>query len=153
MTAGMIAVGQKLPEFSLHNQDGTIRTNASYEGKWMALFVYPKDDTPGCTIEAKGFSKTTSDYDAASAVAVGISADDAASHRAFCDKHALGVELLADPGAHLLGALGVEKSERGSFRRTTFLVDPRGTVRKIYEKVDPNGHEQAVLADIATLGQ
>jgi thioredoxin-dependent peroxiredoxin len=147
----MVPVGHKLPEFSLPNQDGVVRTSDSFRGKWVVLFVYPKDDTPGCTIEARGFSATKADFDAAGAVAVGLSADDAASHRSFCDKHSLAIELLADPSATLLSALGVERNERGSFRRTTFLADPSGTVRKVYEKVDPNGHERAVLADIVAM--
>ena len=150
----MIDNGQKLPEFSLENQDGQSRNNASYTGKWLVLYVYPKDDTPGCTIQGKSFTATKADFDAANAVVVGLSADDVKSHKDFCNKFSFTIELLADPATKLLGALGVAQSEwKGTmfWERTTFLVDPTGTVRKVYTKVDPNGHEQAVLKDIAAL--
>jgi peroxiredoxin Q/BCP len=150
----MIDNGQKLPDFSLDNQDGQSRTNASYAGKWLVLYIYPKDDTPGCTIQGKSFTATKADFDAAGAVVVGLSADDVKSHKDFCNKFSFTIELLADPGAKLLAALGVAQSEwKGTmfWERTTFLVDPTGVVRKVYAKVDPNGHEVAVLKDIAAL--
>ena len=150
----MIDTAQKLPEFSLQNEDGQTKTNASYSGKWLVLYVYPKDDTPGCTIQGKAFTATKSDFDAAGAVVVGLSADDTKSHKDFCNKFSFTIELLADPDAKLLKALGVGQSEwKGTmyWDRTTFLVDPTGVVRKVYEKVEPNGHEQAVLKDIAAL--
>jgi thioredoxin-dependent peroxiredoxin len=150
----MIEAGQKLPEFSLPNQDGATRTHADYAGKWLVLYVYPKDDTPGCTVEGKAFTATKQDFDAAGATVVGLSADDVGSHKAFCDKYSLTIELLADPEAKLLSALDVEQRDwKGtpSWTRTTFLVDPSGVVRKTYAKVDPNGHEKAVLADLAAL--
>lgn len=150
----MIDVGQKLPSFSLQNQDAVTRTNADYSGKWLVLYVYPKDDTPGCTIQGKSFTATKEDFDAAGAVVVGLSEDDVASHKAFCNKFSFTIELLADTDKSLLGALGVTQSEwKGTlyWDRSTFLVDPQGVVRKVYEKVDPNGHEKAVLTDIAEL--
>ena len=150
----MIDTAQKLPEFSLENQDGQARTNASYAGKWLVLYIYPKDDTPGCTIQGKSFTATKADFDAANAVVVGLSADDVASHKDFCNKFSFTIELLADPATKLLGALGVSQSEwKGTmfWERTTFLVDPTGVVRKVYAKVDPNGHEVAVLKDIVAL--
>lgn len=150
----MIDVGQRLPEFSLKNQDGQTKTNASYAGKWLVLYVYPKDDTPGCTIQGKSFTATKAEYDAANAVVVGLSADDERSHKDFCDKFSFAIELLADPETQLLSALGVGQSEwKGTtyWDRTTFLVDPSGVVRKVYTKVDPDGHEKVVLDDLAKL--
>ena len=150
----MIDNGQKLPAFSLPNQDGAVRTNADYSGKWLVLYVYPKDDTPGCTIQGKSFTATKADYDAAGAVVVGLSADDVASHKAFCDKFSFSIELLADTDKSLLGALGVNQSEyKGTmyWERSTFLVDPEGVVGKTFSKVDPNGHEKALLDEIAKL--
>ncbi len=150
----MIDVGQPLPAFSLPNQDGKIRTNADYSGKWLVLYVYPKDDTPGCTVQGKSFTATKAEYDAAGAVVVGLSEDDVASHRAFCDKFSFSIELLADTSKELLAALGVAQSEwKGTmyWERSTFLVDPSGVVRKVYAKVVPAGHEQAVLEDLAKL--
>ncbi|MBS2013561.1 MAG: peroxiredoxin [Deltaproteobacteria bacterium] len=150
----MIDVGQKLPEFSLEDQDGHTKTNASYAGKWLVLYIYPKDDTPGCTIQGKSFTASKSDYDAAGAVVVGLSADDVASHKAFCNKFSFTIELLADPQEKLLKALGVGQTDwKGTmyWDRTTFLVDPSGVVRKVYAKVDPNGHEKTLLTDLAAL--
>src|SRR5262245_7278782 len=100
-------IGQKLPQFSLQNQDGTTRANGDYEGRWLVLYVYPKDDTPGCTIQGKSFTATKDEFASAGAVVVGLSADDVASHKAFCDKFSFTIELLADPEAKLLKALGV----------------------------------------------
>jgi thioredoxin-dependent peroxiredoxin len=147
----MIDSGQKLPDFALPNQDGVVRKNADYAGKWLVLYVYPKDDTPGCTVQGKSFTATKGEYDAANAVVVGLSADDVASHKAFCNKFGFTIELLADPETKLLSALGVPRKESGSWQRTTFLVDPQGVVRKTYAKVDPNGHERALLSDIKAL--
>jgi thioredoxin-dependent peroxiredoxin len=150
----MIDAGQTLPAFSLPNQDGKVRTNADYDGKWLVVYVYPKDDTPGCTIQGKSFTATKADYDAAGAVVVGLSEDDVASHKAFCDKFSFSIELLADTDKKLLTALGVGQSEwKGTlyWERSTFLVDPSGVVRKVYAKVEPNGHEQTLLEDIAKL--
>jgi len=152
----MIESGHKLPAFSLQNQDGAVRTNADYAGKWLVLYIYPKDDTPGCTIQGKSFTATKSEFDAANAVVVGLSEDDVASHKAFCNKFSFTIELLADPDKKLLGALGGGQSEwKGTmyWNRTTFLVDPQGVVRKTYANVDPNGHEKVVLGDIATLAK
>jgi thioredoxin-dependent peroxiredoxin len=150
----MIDVGQKLPAFTLENQDGQSRTNAAYAGKWLVLYIYPKDDTPGCTVQGKAFTATKADFDAANAVVVGLSADDTKSHKDFCNKFNFQIELLADPEEKLLTALNAGQSDyKGTmyWDRTTFLADPTGVVRKVYTKVDPNGHEQAVLKDIAAL--
>lgn len=150
----MLQEGQSLPSFSLPNQDGTVRGNKDYAGRWLVLYVYPVDDTPGCTIQGKSFTATKEDFDKANAVVVGLSPDDVASHRAFCDKFSFTIELLADPEAKLLNALGAGQSEwKGTnyWNRTTFLVDPTGTIRKVYAKVDPKGHEQTILGDLKAL--
>ncbi len=149
-----LAAGSKLPAFTLDNQDGQKKSPADYAGKWLVLYVYPKDDTPGCTIQGQSFTATKDQFAAKNAVVVGISEDSVASHRAFCDKFSFTVELLADPTHALLTALGVGQSEwKGTmyWDRTTFLVDPTGVVRKVYEKVVPQDHEKALLADIAAL--
>ena len=149
-----IEPGQPFPDFTLQDQDGHPKRLADYAGKWLVVFVYPKDDTPGCTIESKGFSAAHADYAAANAVAVGLSEDGVASHRAFCDKFSLQVPLLADEGHTLLKALGVGQSDwKGTlyWNRVTFLVDPKGTLRKIYRDVKPQGHEAAVLADLRAM--
>jgi len=150
----MLDVGQKFPDFSLKNQDGKVETLASYAGKWLVAYVYPKDDTPGCTIQGKAFTATKAEFDKRGIHVAGLSADDVASHRAFCNKFSLTVELLADPETKLLKALGVEQSEyKGTmyWNRTTFVVDPTGVLRKVYPNVTPQGHEEVLLKDIAGL--
>ena len=150
----MLEVGKPFPQFSLSNQEGQTKQLKDYSGKWLVVFVYPKDDTPGCTIEGKSFSASKADFELAGVQAVGLSQDDVASHKSFCDKFSFTVDLLADPSATLLKAAHVDQSDwKGTmyWDRTTFVVDPRGVLRKVYLKVKPEGHDRAVLADIKTL--
>ena len=155
MLCGMtLEIGKAFPAFSLQNQDGRVRTLGDYAGKWLVLYVYPKDDTPGCTIQGKSFTATKADFESAGIQVVGVSADDVTSHKAFCDKFSFTIDLLADPKQELLSAAKVTQSEwKGTtyWDRTTFVVDPKGILRKIYEKVKPDGHEQVLLADIKGL--
>jgi peroxiredoxin Q/BCP len=150
----LAAVGQPFPAFSLQNQDGQARSLADFAGKWLVLYVYPKDDTPGCTIQGKSFTATKAEFEKAGIHVVGVSADDVASHKAFCEKFSFTVELLADPEQKLLKAAGVGQSEwKGTsyWDRSTFVIDPKGVLRKVYEKVKPEGHEKVLLEDIAKL--
>jgi peroxiredoxin Q/BCP len=150
----MLAPGQPFPQFSLQTQDGKTRTLAESAGRWLVVYVYPKDDTPGCTVQGKSFTATKADFDSAGIDVVGLSEDDVASHKSFCEKFAFTIDLLADPKHELLNALGVDQSEyKGTmyWNRTTFVVDPKGTLRKVYEKVNPQGHEQVLLTDISQL--
>jgi len=146
--------GSRFPEFSLPNQDGKITQLSDFAGHWLVVYFYPKDDTPGCTIQGKSFSATKGDFDAAGIELVGVSADDAASHKNFCTKFAFTIDLLADTNSGLMKALGLGQSEwKGTkfWERTTFVVDPGGVIRKVYEKVNPEGHEQVLLRDIQAL--
>lgn len=148
------AIGKPFPSFSLQNQDGELKKLEDYAGKWLVLYVYPKDDTPGCTIQGKSFTATKQDFDNASIAVVGVSADDVDSHKRFCDKFSFTIDLLADPRHELLGAAGVGQSEyKGTmyWDRTTFVIDPQGVLRKVYEKVKPDGHEKVLLDDIKAL--
>jgi thioredoxin-dependent peroxiredoxin len=150
----MLDAGTRFPDFSLKNQDDKTESLASYAGKWLVVYVYPKDDTPGCTIQGKAFTATKAEFEKRGIVVVGVSADDVASHKDFCNKFSLTVELLADPQAILLKALGVAQSEyKGNlyWNRTTFVVDPKGVLRKVYANVNPQGHEETLLTDIAAL--
>ncbi len=152
----MIASGTKLPDFRLQNQDGKWIARDDLRGKWVVLYVYPKDDTPGCTVQGKSFTATKADFVKKNAVVLGLSEDDVASHKSFCNKFSFSIDLLADPDKVLLGSLGIGQSEwKGTqyWDRTTVLVDPEGTVRKVYEKVNPTGHEQALLTDLASLAK
>jgi len=150
----MLQVGQPFPMFSLPNQDGKNVSLSDFAGKWLVMYVYPKDDTPGCTIQGKSFTATKADFDAAGIAVVGVSQDDVASHKNFCNKFAFTIDLLADTNAALLKAAGVTQSEyKGTmyWNRTSFVIDPNGTLRKIYENVKPEGHEQTLLQDIKGL--
>jgi peroxiredoxin Q/BCP len=150
----MLDVGQRFPDFSLKNQDDETQTLAGFAGEWLVVYVYPKDDTPGCTIQGKAFTATKNEFERRGIHVVGLSADDVTSHKGFCDKFSLTVELLADPNATLLKALGVGQAEyKGNlyWNRTTFVVDPAGVVRKVYANVTPQGHEAVLLKDIDNL--
>src|SRR6058998_2013407 len=150
----MLKAGQAFPMFSLANQDGKTVSLGNFAGKWLVVYVYPKDDTPGCTIQGKSFTATKADFEAAGISVVGVSQDDVASHKDFCNKFGFTIDLLADTNAELLKACGVGQSEyKGTmyWDRTSIVIDPKGVVRKVYEKVSPQGHEQTLLEDIKQL--
>ena len=146
--------GKQFPEFSLLNQDGQMITLGDFVGKWLVVYVYPKDDTPGCTIQGKSFTATKQEFDDANIAVVGVSEDDVESHKDFCNKFSFTIDLLADPNHELLTAAGVGQSDyKGTmyWNRTSFVIDPTGTLRKVYEKVNPEGHERVLLDDIKSM--
>jgi peroxiredoxin Q/BCP len=150
----MLSAGNPFPNFSLPNQDGKITKLSDFAGHWLVVYFYPKDDTPGCTIQAKSFTATKADFDAAGIKVVGVSADDVASHKNFCNKFSLTVEFLADTDGSLMKTLELGQAEWKGMKfweRSTYLVDPRGVIRKVYEKVNPEGHADLLLADIRAL--
>jgi len=147
-------IAKRFPDFSLQNQDGKTVTLDDYEGKWLVLYVYPKDDTPGCTIQGKSFTATKQEFIDNNIAVVGVSADDVESHKNFCNKFSFTIDLLADPNHELLTAAGVGQSDyKGTmyWNRTTFVIDPAGDLRKVYEKVNPEGHERVLLDDIRAM--
>jgi peroxiredoxin Q/BCP len=149
-----IQTGQRFVDFRLQNQDGKTVKLDDFAGKWLVVYVYPKDDTPGCTIQGKSFTATKQEFDEAGIAVVGVSADDVASHKDFCNKFAFTIDLLADPNHELLEAAGVGQSEyKGTmyWDRTSFVIDPQGKLRKIYLKVNPEGHERVLLDDIKAM--
>ena len=146
--------GTRFVNFSLKNQDGKTITLDDFAGKWLVLYVYPKDDTPGCTIQGKSFTASKKDFDDANIAVVGVSEDDVDSHKNFCNKFAFTIDLLADPNHELLQAAGVGRSEyKGNmyWDRTSFVIDPKGNLRKTYLKVNPEGHERVLLNDIKAM--
>jgi peroxiredoxin Q/BCP len=150
----MLSAGNSFPAFSLPNQDGKITKLSDFAGHWLVVYFYPKDDTPGCTTQGRSFTATRADFDAAGIKVVGVSADDVASHKNFHHKFAFTIDLLADTNAALMKALGIGQSEWKGMKfweRTTFVVDPKGIIRGVYEKVNPEGHEKVLLDDIRTL--
>ena len=149
-----VEVGKQFPEFSLLNQDRQMVTLGDFVGKWLVVYVYPKDDTPGCTIQGKSFTATKQEFDDANISVVGVSEDDVESHKNFCNKFSFTIDLLADPNHELLDAAGVGQSEyKGTmyWNRTSFVIDPQGVLRKVYEKVNPDGHERVLLDDIKAM--
>jgi peroxiredoxin Q/BCP len=147
-------VGSRAPEFRLQDQNGKWHTLDEYRGKWVALYFYPKDATPGCTTQACEFRDNIFAFDKEGAVIVGVSVDDVASHKTFAKEQSLPFTLLADPDKAVTRRYGVLKTYMGVMemaRRDTFLIDPQGKIAKHYESVDPKGHSQVVLADIKTL--
>jgi peroxiredoxin Q/BCP len=145
------------PDFTLPDQNGKNHTLSDYRGRWVLLYFYPKDDTPGCTIEACTIRDQLSDFGSIGAVVLGVSTDTVASHKKFENKYALPFTLLADEFKEVVGRYGVfgEKKFMGKTymgtRRTSFLIDPAGNIAKVYEKVKPEVHAKEVVADLKKL--
>jgi peroxiredoxin Q/BCP len=150
----MPTVGQKAPDFSLPDQDGVTHSLAEYKGKWVLLYFYPKDNTPGCTIEACTIRDQFKDFKKIDAVVLGVSTDSVKSHKKFAYGFNLPFTLLADENKEVVGQYGVfgEKKMMGKtymgVRRSSFLIDPSGKIAKVYEKVKPETHAAEVLADL-----
>ena len=150
----MLQAGNPFPNFSLPNQDGKTVKLSDFAGNWLVVYFYPKDDTPGCTIQGKSFTATKQDFENAGVKVVGVSQDNVASHKNFCNKFAFTIDLLSDTNGDLMKALGIGQSDWKGMKfweRTSFLVDQKGIVRRVYEKVNPEGHEQALLNDVRGL--
>jgi thioredoxin-dependent peroxiredoxin len=153
----MPTTGQQAPDFTLPDQDGVTHSLSSYKGKWTLLYFYPKDNTPGCTIEACAIRDQFKDFKKIDAVVLGISTDSVASHKKFVDAFNLPFTLLADENKEVVGVYGVfgEKKMMGKTymgtNRSSFLIDPSGKVAKVYEKVKPETHAEEVLTDLAKL--
>ena len=147
-------VGQPAPAFKLQDQAGKWHQLSDYKGKWVALYFYPKDDTPGCTTQACSFRDNVFAFNKEGAVILGISVDDVASHKAFAEKHGLPFTILADADKSVTKRYGLLKTYMGVMemaRRDTFIIDPQGRIAKHYESVKPDGHSAIVLADIKAL--
>ncbi len=147
-----VAVGSPAPNFSLPSQEDKMISLTDYKGKWVVLYFYPKDMTTGCTIEAHNFQRDLPKYEALNAVVLGVSLDTVESHKTFCSKDSLTFKLLADPDHKVIDAYGIPVTARGDNKfaqRDTVLISPSGKVVKHWEKVDPNTHSEAVLAELA----
>ncbi len=146
----MPAPGQAAPTFTLPSQDGSPISLDQYRGKWVVLYFYPKDMTPGCTIEAHNFQNALGQFEAKNAVILGVSVDTADSHKQFCTKDGLTFHLLADPDHKVVNAYGSLGGFNGMVmaNRNTFLIDPKGNIAKVWVKVDPATAASDVLAAI-----
>ena len=146
-----LEAGDKAPPFSLPSSSGGTVTLEELQGKKVALYFYPKDDTPGCTKEACGFRDSKDDLDAEDLVVLGVSADDLDSHQQFIEKFHLNFPLLADVDRTAIDAYGVwgERSYRGrtieGVLRKTFLIDEEGMIMKAWHEVEPEGHAEEIL--------
>ncbi len=151
-------VGEPAPDFTAATDAGEPLTLSSLRGRPVILYFYPRDDTEGCTAEACGFRDLFPRFSAADAVILGVSPDSAASHARFKRRYALPFTLVADADHRVAEAYGVWKEKRMFGRRymgverTTFLVDRGGRVARVFEKVRPAGHAEAVAAAVAELG-
>ena len=148
----MPAVGLSAPAVSLPDQDGKVHTLTDYRGRYVLLYFYPKDDTPGCTKEACGFQEALPDFDRVDAEIVGVSKDSVARHRNFKNKYGLKFRLASDEDGAVCEAYGVwtEKKNYGrtymGIERSTFLIDGKGVIRNVWRKVKVDGHVDEVLA-------
>ncbi|HUL32983.1 MAG TPA: peroxiredoxin [Candidatus Eisenbacteria bacterium] len=147
------AIGSAAPDFTLHSQSGEAVSLHDFRGKWVVLYFYPKDMTPGCTVEAHNFQRDLAKYNAKNAVILGVSVQDEKSHEEFCTKESLTFRLLADTKKEVSGKydsvlnLGVTKISA----RHTFLIDPNGVVRKVWTDVKVGNHSDEVLAAVEQL--
>jgi peroxiredoxin Q/BCP len=145
------AEGTAAPDFKLQDQKGDWHTLSQYKGKWVVLYFYPKDDTPGCTTQACELRDNIFAFRKADAVILGVSADDVASHKKFAEGHSLPFDILADPNKEVIKKYAVLWSPAPGVElasRQTFLIDPSGKIVKHWPKVDPKGHSEMVLAEI-----
>lgn len=148
----MISAGQTAPDFTLpRDGGGTVTLSALRPGK-VVLYFYPKDDTPGCTLEAQDFNARLAEFQAAGTTVIGVSKDSVKAHDKFCKKHGLSIILASDEAGHTCEDYGVwlEKSMYGKtymgIERTTVLIDGTGTVARVWNKVSVKGHADEVLA-------
>jgi peroxiredoxin Q/BCP len=154
-TEGGPAVGQAAPEFRLQDQKGEWHTLAAERGKWLVLYFYPKDFTPGCTTQVCAFRDDIIELRKAGAEVFGVSLDDVQSHAEFAQKYKVPFRLLSDADSSVAKSYGVLTARLGVnyARRETFLIDPQGHIAKRYVDVDPKENSKQVLADLAALKQ
>lgn len=150
----MVNEGEEAPDFTLQADDGKEVSLKDYRGKKIVLYFYPKDGTPGCTKEAIEFRDMAKNFEKEDAIILGVSKDSVKSHQKFKGKHELPFTLLSDPEGKVLDLYGVWKKKSLYGRtfmgteRTTFLIDEKGIVKKVYRKVKAKGHAQVCLLDL-----
>ncbi|MGL1902436.1 MAG: thioredoxin-dependent thiol peroxidase [Fibrobacterales bacterium] len=152
-------LGKKAPAFAVNNQNEEKRKLGDYADQWLVLYFYPKDNTPGCTVEAKEFTDALSKFKKAGATVVGVSPDTEKKHCNFIEKQGLTIELLADPEQKMLEKYKVWQLKKNYGReymgvvRSTFLIDPKGKVVKVWDKVRVKGHVAEVLETLQELSK
>ncbi len=154
----MPKIGEAAPRFTLPDQEGKEHALAEYAGKWVLLYFYPKDDTPGCTIEACAIRDQFKDFRDIGAVVLGVSTDSVVSHKKFAAAYELPFTLLSDAHKEVVGMYGVFGEKKFMVKtymgttRTSFLIDPSLTIAKVYEKVKPETHAAEVVSDLKARG-
>lgn len=147
----------KATDFHLKDQNGKERTLSEFKGKWVVLYFYPKDDTPGCTKEACGFRDSFRELQKMNVQILGISKDSVSSHKKFADKYNLNFPLLSDEDVEIIKAYkswGIKKFMGRIFQgiiRNTYLIDPKGEIAKFYEKINPLTHASQIISDLKIL--
>ena len=153
----MLNIGTLAPDFTLLDQDGVSQSLKTYRGKYILLYFYPKDDTPGCTKEACTIADVYNDFSKLNVVVLGVSKDTPSSHKKFAEKYSLPFTLLSDTDAAVIETYGAwqEKTMFGKtalgILRISYLIDPEGKIVKVYPKVDPASHALEILKDIKSL--
>jgi peroxiredoxin Q/BCP len=149
----MPTVGSMAPDFTLNSQENMPVSLHDFKGKWVVLYFYPKDQTPGCTIEAHGFTRDQDQYTQKNAVVLGVSVDTVDSHKEFCAKDGINFKLLSDTNHAVVEKYGSLNQINGNTlaARNTFLIDPKGKVVKVYVKVNPTPHSAEVLSALDEL--
>lgn len=148
---------QKAPDFTLPDQNGTSHTLSDYRGKWVVVYFYPKDETPGCTAQACSFRDGRQILEDNHITVLGISADSVESHKKFADKHELNFTLLSDPDKKVIQAYDSYKPKKMfgkeflGIHRNTFIINPEGEIVKEYTNVKPEGHAFKIIQDIREL--
>ncbi|QOY54347.1 thioredoxin-dependent thiol peroxidase [Candidatus Sulfurimonas marisnigri] len=153
----MIRIDENAPEFCLPNQDDVEICLRDLKGKWIVLYFYPKDNTPGCTTEACEFTEALPDFNDLNAIVLGVSADTTKKHRQFMEKHEIDVTLLSDEDTSMMQEYGVWQMKKNYGKeymgivRTTFIIDPEGVVKGVFEKVRVKEHVQKVKSELESL--
>ena len=159
MPKKMPKIGMPAPDFSLPNQENREVSLSDFKGKWIVLYFYPKDDTPGCTTEACDFTESLEDFEGLDAVVLGVSADSVALHRKFADKYKLKINLLSDEKHKVIEKYGAWQLKNmygkkyHGIVRSTFLINPNGKISRIWPKVTAEGHAKEVKANLEELRQ
>jgi peroxiredoxin Q/BCP len=149
--------GQVAPDFCLPDQEENLACLEDFKGKWIVLYFYPKDNTPGCSLEAKNFSCLRKEFEAENAIILGVSRDSSESHRRFIEKKELKIKLLSDEKAEIHKKYDIlhPKNFRGkevmSAVRTTFLINPEGKIVRVWDNVKAAGHAEKVLSELKNL--
>jgi thioredoxin-dependent peroxiredoxin len=157
MAKTSIEIGQSAPDFCIPDQDGNRTCLKDFRGKWVVLYFYPRDNTPGCSLEAKDFSYLKKDFETESAVILGVSKDSPESHKRFIEKKELKIKLLSDEQADVHKAYDVLHPKRIRGKevtgtvRTTFLINPAGKIVRVWDNVKAAGHAEKVLSEFKLL--